>query len=120
MCKTKSAILGAVRREGQGVACRRAGDDARRQRGGRRTAWRGALEPGLDQFVRTPRDFSTALVGFVLLTVWRASPLVAIIGALGGVVLAQIGLAIYSTKCYKRMRGGTDGDLQDPMVRPLG
>ena len=39
--------------------------------------------------VKTPGDFGIALVGFVLLTVWRAPPLlVVIVGALGGIVLA--------------------------------
>jgi chromate transporter len=39
--------------------------------------------------VMTPGDFAVALVGFVLLTVWRAPPLlVVIVGALGGVALA--------------------------------
>jgi chromate transporter len=39
--------------------------------------------------VKTPGDFGIALVGFVLLTVWRAPPLVVvIISALGGVALA--------------------------------
>lgn len=40
--------------------------------------------------VKTPGDFGIALVGFVLLTVWRASPLIVVImSALGGVVLAR-------------------------------
>ena len=40
--------------------------------------------------VKTPGDFAIALVGFVLLTVWRAPPIiVVIIGALGGIGLAQ-------------------------------
>jgi len=40
--------------------------------------------------VRTPADFGIALVGFVLLTVWRAAPLVVvIISAIGGVALAH-------------------------------
>jgi hypothetical protein len=40
--------------------------------------------------VKTPGDFGIALVGFVLLTVWRAPPLVVvIIDALGGIALAQ-------------------------------
>jgi chromate transporter len=40
--------------------------------------------------VRTPADFGLALVGFILLTAWRAPPLVVvIIGAAGGIVLAQ-------------------------------
>jgi chromate transporter len=40
--------------------------------------------------VKTSGDFAIALVGFVLLTVWRAPPfLVVIISALGGVALAQ-------------------------------
>jgi chromate transporter len=40
--------------------------------------------------VRTPGDFGIVLVGFVLLTVWRAPPLVVvIISALGGIALAQ-------------------------------
>jgi chromate transporter len=39
--------------------------------------------------VRTPGDFGIALVGFVLLTVWRAPPLVVVVmSALGGVALA--------------------------------
>jgi chromate transporter len=39
--------------------------------------------------VRSPGDFVLALMGFVLLTAWRAPPLlVVILGALGGIVLA--------------------------------
>ena len=39
--------------------------------------------------VKTPGDFGVALVGFVLLTVWRAPPLlVVIVGARGGIALA--------------------------------
>src|SRR5208282_735493 len=39
--------------------------------------------------VKTPGDFGIALVGFVLLTVWRAPPLfVVIVSALGGIALA--------------------------------
>jgi chromate transporter len=39
--------------------------------------------------VRTPRDFAIALVGFILLTVWRAPPLIVVgLSALGGVVFA--------------------------------
>ena len=39
--------------------------------------------------VKTPGDFAIALVGFVLLTVWRAPPLVVVIvSALGGITLA--------------------------------
>ena len=39
--------------------------------------------------VKTPGDFAIALVGFVLLTVWRAPPLlVVVVGALGGVALS--------------------------------
>ena len=41
--------------------------------------------------VETPADIGLALVGFVLLNVWRAPPLlVVVIGALGGVALAQL------------------------------
>jgi chromate transporter len=41
--------------------------------------------------VRTPNDFGIALVGFVLLTAWRAPPLiVVIISALGGIALAPV------------------------------
>jgi chromate transporter len=40
--------------------------------------------------VKVPRDFGIALVGFVLLTVWRAPPLVVVvINALGGIALAH-------------------------------
>ena len=42
--------------------------------------------------VETPADLGLALVGFVLLNAWRAPPLlVVVIGALGGVALAQFG-----------------------------
>jgi chromate transporter len=38
--------------------------------------------------VKTPGDFTVALAGFVLLTTWRAPPLlVVIIGAFGGAAL---------------------------------
>lgn len=41
--------------------------------------------------VRTPGDFALALVGFLLLTVWRAPPLLVVtISALGGIGLTQI------------------------------
>jgi chromate transporter len=41
--------------------------------------------------VKTPGDFGIALVGFVLLTVWRAPPVVVvIISALGGIALALV------------------------------
>jgi chromate transporter len=40
--------------------------------------------------VKIPADFGIALTGFVLLTVWRAPPLVVvIISALGGIALAH-------------------------------
>jgi chromate transporter len=40
--------------------------------------------------VKSSGDFAVALVGFVLLTMWRAPPLlVVVIGALGGIALAQ-------------------------------
>ena len=40
--------------------------------------------------VRSRGDFAVALLGFVLLTVWRAPPLAVVItGALGGIALAQ-------------------------------
>jgi len=40
--------------------------------------------------VRTEADFSVALIGFVLLVVWRAPPLLVVaVGALAGVALAQ-------------------------------
>ena len=40
--------------------------------------------------VKTPGDFAIALVGFVLLTVWRVPPLVVVIvSALGGIAVAR-------------------------------
>src|SRR5690242_9595302 len=40
--------------------------------------------------VKIPGDFRACVVGFVLLTVWRASPLLAVVvTALGGIVLAR-------------------------------
>jgi chromate transporter len=39
--------------------------------------------------VKSPGDFGIALLGFVLLTVWRAPPLlVVVVSALGGIALA--------------------------------
>ncbi len=39
--------------------------------------------------VKTPGDFAVALVGFVMLAIWQASPLVVVvISALGGIGLA--------------------------------
>jgi len=39
--------------------------------------------------VKTPADFGLALVGFVLLIIWRAPPLIVVlIGAVGGAGLA--------------------------------
>jgi chromate transporter len=47
-------------------------------------------DPVWTSSVRAPRDFAIALVGFVLLTVWRAPPLVVVaLGALGGIALAR-------------------------------
>jgi chromate transporter len=47
-------------------------------------------DPVWTSAVKTPGDFGVALVGFVLLTVWRAPPLVVvIISALGGIALAE-------------------------------
>jgi chromate transporter len=44
--------------------------------------------------VNSPRDFGVALAGFVLLTVWRAPPLVVVVlGALAGMALASPVLA---------------------------
>lgn len=41
--------------------------------------------------VRTPAEFAVALVGFILLTAWRAPPLiVAVLSALGGILSEQI------------------------------
>jgi chromate transporter len=43
--------------------------------------------------VRTPGDFAVALVGFVLLTVWRAAPIIVVVySALAGIALALAGL----------------------------
>ena len=41
--------------------------------------------------VKTSGDFGIALVGFVLLTVWRAPPLlVVVVSAIGGIALALV------------------------------
>ena len=42
--------------------------------------------------VKTPGDFGIALVGFVLLTAWRAPPLLVVVtSALGGIALSMLG-----------------------------
>ena len=54
-----------------------------------RPAWRGPLQSGLDDLRWWSADFGLALVGFALLTVWQAPPLIVVaVTALGGVVLA--------------------------------
>jgi chromate transporter len=76
--------------------------DSLRKRAGAQAAMRGVnaavvgllgaalYDPVWTSSVKAPGDFAIALVGFVLLTVWREPPLaVVIVGALGGVALAQ-------------------------------
>jgi chromate transporter len=76
--------------------------DSLRKRAGAQAAMRGVnaavvgllgaalYDPVWTSSVKAPGDFAIALVGFILLTVWRAPPLaVVIVGALGGVALAQ-------------------------------
>jgi len=49
----------------------------------------GLYNPVWTSSVKTPGDFGIALVGFVLLTVWRAPPLVVVtVSALGGIIVA--------------------------------
>jgi chromate transporter len=73
-----------------------------RQRTGAQAAMRGVnaavvgllvaalYNPVWTSSVRMPGDFALALLGFILLTVWRAPPLlVVIVSALGGMGLAQ-------------------------------
>ena len=77
--------------------------DAFRKRAGAQAMMRGVnaavvgllgaalYNPVWTSSVRTPGDFGIALVGFVLLTVWRAPPLLAvIISALGGIALQTL------------------------------
>ncbi len=77
--------------------------DALRQRAGTRAMMRGVnaavvgllaaalYNPVWTSSVKSPGDFGLAKIGFVLLTVWRAPPLVVVIlSAIGGVGLAQI------------------------------
>jgi len=78
--------------------------DAFRKRAGAQAAMRGVnaavvgllaaalYNPVWTSSVKTPGDFGLALTGFVLLTAWRAPPLlVVVIGALGGIGLAFAG-----------------------------
>src|SRR5439155_8461077 len=78
--------------------------DAFRRRRGAQAAMRGVnaavvgllgaalYDPVWTSSVKTPGDFAIALVGFVLLLVWRAPPLlVVIVSAAGGVALAFAG-----------------------------
>src|SRR6516165_3580158 len=56
--------------------------------------------------VKTPGDFGIALVGFVLLTVWRAPPLVVVtVSALGGIIVAVLS-------------AGTGAAAYNPFVNP--
>jgi chromate transporter len=78
--------------------------DAFRSRPGAQAAMRGVnaavvgllgaalYNPVWTTSVKTPGDLAVALVGFVLLTAWRAPPLVVVvISALGGIALALAG-----------------------------
>jgi hypothetical protein len=52
---------------------------------------RAFYDPVWTSSVKTTGDFSVALIGFVLLIMWRAPPaLVVVMGALAGVAMAQI------------------------------
>jgi chromate transporter len=75
--------------------------DSFRQRSGAQATMRGVnaavvgllgaalYNPVWTSSINTPGDFAIALVGFVLLTVWRAPPLlVVVISAIGGIALA--------------------------------
>jgi chromate transporter len=75
--------------------------DTFRQRAGAQAAMRGVnaavvgvlgaalYNPVWTNSVASPKDFGIALAGFILLTVWRAPPLVAVVlGALAGMALA--------------------------------
>jgi chromate transporter len=77
--------------------------DAFRKRAGAQAMMRGVnaavvgllgaalYNPVWTSSVRTPGDFGIALVGFVLLAVWSAPPiLVVIISALGGIALQKL------------------------------
>jgi chromate transporter len=77
--------------------------DSFRQRTGAQAAMRGVnaavvgllgaalYNPLLTSSVKTPGDFGVVLVGFVLLTVWRAPPLlVVVVSALAGIALSLI------------------------------
>jgi chromate transporter len=77
--------------------------DAFRRRAGAQAAMRGVnaavvgllgaalYSPVWTSSVKTPGDFGLALLGFVLLAVWRAPPLaIVVISALGGIALAFV------------------------------
>ena len=77
--------------------------DSFRKRAGAQAAMRGVnaavvgvlgaalYNPVWVSSVKTPGDFGVALLGFVLLTVWRTPPLlVVVLGALGGMALALV------------------------------
>jgi chromate transporter len=78
--------------------------DAIRKKAGAQAAMRGVnaavvgllgaalYNPVWTSSVKAPGDFAVALAGFVLLTAWRAPPLlVVIVSAIGGTVLALAG-----------------------------
>ena len=77
--------------------------DALRKRASARTVMRGVnaavvgllgaalYNPVWTSSVKLPGDFAIALVGFVILTVWRAPPIIVVlIGALGGIGLTYV------------------------------
>jgi chromate transporter len=78
--------------------------DAIRKKAGAQAAMRGVnaavvgllgaalYNPVWTSSVKAPGDFAVALAGFVLLTAWRAPPLlVVIVSAIGGIALALVG-----------------------------
>ena len=77
--------------------------DALRKRASARAVMRGVnaavvgllgaalYNPVWTSSVKLPGDFAIALVGFVILTVWRAPPIIVVlIGALGGIGLTYV------------------------------
>src|SRR6185437_5304228 len=67
----------------------RPGGDARGQCRRGRYSRSGPVNPVFTSSVKGPGDFAIALVGFVLLTAWRAPPLIVVVAsACGGMALA--------------------------------
>ena len=88
-CRHSSSSSARCRSGTNSTPVGRAIGAARRQRGGRRPAARGALQAGVDRGHHRRNDFALAVAAFLLLFMWQVPPwLVVVLSAVGASLIA--------------------------------